>query len=208
MLAFPKWFFSRISWKFFAMTIVFVMASALMVLVPLLGFAQRSWLESRMQTAQVAARALASGAGERISPSLGRDIRREMGFLSLSVEEKDAHHLLLRSEGMKSVSRQIDLGSESVFGHMRGALWTFFRAEDASLRILGRDKSDPSKILAIVIHEGALKKALFYDACGALLRGFSDSAFLWSFAVSCRARDFDSSLARFGEQHDRLPRSA
>ncbi len=171
MMSFAKSVFSDLSGKFCAMTILFVMASSLVILLPILGFTQRSWLAGRMETAQIVSRAL-HGGGDKIGSALRDEIRRETGFLSLSIEEADAHHLLLLSETMPPISREIDLRSESAFAHMRDALWAVFRADAQSLRVVGRAESDSETRLAISIREGALKKALFYDACGVLLSAF------------------------------------
>lgn len=147
-----------LSWKLLLLTILFVMASAVLIYVPSLANFRLTWLEDRLAMADAASTLIASSEVVEIPRDMQEEVLRSVGAEAIVIRNGSVSRLISNAETLPMVDRVADLRVPSPLGRIVDAFDTLAAAEPLTVRVIGNARS--GAVLEILIEDRGLRAAM------------------------------------------------
>ncbi len=163
-----------LSARLLVLTMVFVMASVLLVFVPSVARERLTYLEDRIDAAHLAIFALEATPDNMVSKGLADMLLAHVGAHGIVVHMTD-RTLMLAQNMPPSVAATYDLRRESMLQMMGDTIATLFHGGNRVVRVLGISPKDRAVTVEVVIDEAPLRRQLW---------AFGARVFAVSFVIS------------------------
>jgi signal transduction histidine kinase len=147
-----------LSWKLLFLTIVFVMASEILIYVPAVANFRLTWLSDHLAMADAASTLIADSDASDIPRQVQEDILAAVGATAIAVRTGSVSRLIATVEMPPSVDRTTDLRSMEVVNAIVDAFDTLFAATPRTVRVIGVTRS--GAVLELLINDRALRAAM------------------------------------------------
>lgn len=174
-------FFEGLAGRLLALTILVVLASALLIFLPALASFHELRVRDRINLAQTAA--LALEASPDLSPGLQRELLENAEVLRIALRRDQVRELLLESEEDAPVGapRTFDYRTASDFERFGWAFETLFAPRGRVLRVVAEPRFESGDFIEIVLNEAPLKREMWTYARQTALAVFIVSLFTGAF---------------------------
>lgn len=168
-----------LSAKLLLLTICFVMVVEIFVYIPSIAQFRRSYLEQRLEAANIAALSLIELPEQAISEELEDSLLAAAGVLSVSLDIGDRRLLLQRRMRASAVDEAFDLGTANALSLIGDACITLLNRGERIIRVTGeRDITDLGVgRVTILMHEQDMFRAMALYSRNVLLLSIIISLF-------------------------------
>ncbi|MGH6967733.1 MAG: sensor histidine kinase [Stellaceae bacterium] len=149
-----------LSARLLVLTVVFVMASVLLVFMPSVTRERTTYLEDRIDAAHLAIFALEATPDNMVSKGLADMLLAHVGAHAIVVHMAD-RTLMLAQNMPPSVAATYDLRTESMPRMMGDTLATLFHSGNRVVRVLGVSPKDRDVPVELVLDEAPLRRQLW-----------------------------------------------
>jgi signal transduction histidine kinase len=146
-----------LSWKVLALTILFVMASGVLIYVPSIANFRVTWLADRMTMAHAAATVLADST-TTVPQDIQDDLLAAIGARAIAIRNGTVSRLLATVPMPTAIDEVIDLRQMDPLGEIGAAFVTLMAAQPRILRVLGEGPS--GAVLELVLNDRGLRAAM------------------------------------------------
>ena len=148
-----------LSARLLVLTVIFVMASVLLVFLPSVTRERTSYLDDRIDAAHLAIFALEATPNNVVSKDLSDMLLAHVGAHAIVVHMAD-RTLMLAQDMPPSVATTYDLRTESMLQMMGDTMATLFHTGRRVVRVLGVSPKDRNVTVEVVLNEGPLRRQL------------------------------------------------
>jgi len=148
-----------LSARLLVLTVIFVMASVLLVFLPSVTRERESYLEDRIDAAHLAIFSLEATPDNMVSKDLSDMLLAHVGAHAIVVHMAD-RTLMLAQDMPPSVATTYDLRTESMLQMMGDTMATLFHTGKRVVRVLGVSPKDRNVTVEVVLNEGPLRRQL------------------------------------------------
>ncbi|HYL34030.1 MAG TPA: HAMP domain-containing sensor histidine kinase [Stellaceae bacterium] len=148
-----------LSARLLVLTVIFAMASVLLVFLPSVTRERTSYLDDRIDAAHLAIFALEATPNYMVSKELSDMLLAHVGAHGIVVHMAD-RTLILAEDMPPSVAATYDLRTESMLQMMGDTMATLFHSGKRVVRILGVSPKDRNVTVEVVLDEGPLRRQL------------------------------------------------
>jgi signal transduction histidine kinase len=157
-----------LSVRVLALTVLFVMASEVLILLPSLSRYRLAYFANRTDTAHLAIFALEATPDNMVSQDLADAILAHVGARGIVVHKPNNTTLMLDAESPPAIDATIDLRAGGFLMPIADALATFLHSGNRVLRVLAVSPKDPKTIVEVLLDERPLRQALWGFAANML----------------------------------------
>lgn len=207
-LGWVRTFFDGLAGRLLVLTAIVVLASEILIFVPVIAAFHENWLRDRINLAQIAALALEASPETEIADSLEYELLTNAEVRRVAMQREGERELLLESsEPLTEPLTTYDYTNASVFQRFAWAVETFFASDGRILRVMARPRFESGEFIEIVLNEAALKRDMFafarqfalistliFAAAAALVYGALTYVFVRPM------RDFTAEIERFRDR--------
>ncbi|MBZ0229887.1 MAG: sensor histidine kinase, partial [Bauldia sp.] len=147
-----------LSWKLLFLTVLFVMASAVLIYVPSVANFRLSWLADRLTMADTATVVLAASAASDLPRNIQDDLLKAVGATGIAIRNGSVSRLIATVEMPPTIDRIVDLRSMEPVMEIFDAFDTLVATEPRMLRVVGESHS--GALIELVIGDAALRAAM------------------------------------------------
>lgn len=172
-----------LSWRLVWFTLAVMAGTELLLFLPAMQAARRSWLDDRIVAAQIAVQTLPSvispGLRAGLPPGVlpDRATREELlrlaGVVSIRLQEPGRPMVVLAPVGQVHAPALLDLRTESAWSGLGATLAALTRTGDRLLLVVAPSPKRPRAVVSVVLHEGALDDHLKRAAASVALHGLA-----------------------------------
>ncbi|MGH6985165.1 MAG: sensor histidine kinase [Stellaceae bacterium] len=148
-----------LSARLLVLTVIFVMASVLLVFLPSVTRERMSYLDDRIDAAHLAILALEATPNYMVSKDLSDMLLAHVGAHAIVVHMTD-RTLMLAQDMPPSVATTYDLRTESMPQMMGDTVATLFHPGKRVVRVLGVSPKDRKVTVEVLLDEGPLRRQL------------------------------------------------
>lgn len=148
-----------LSARLLVLTVIFVMASVLLVFLPSVTRERTSYLDDRIDAAHLAIFTLEATPNNMVSKDLADMLLAHVGAHAIVVHMAD-RTLMLAQDMPPSVATTYDLRTESMLQMMGDTMATLFHTGRRVVRVLGVSPKDRNVTVEVVLNEGPLRRQL------------------------------------------------
>lgn len=153
-----------LSGKLLILTILFVMVSEVFIYVPSIANFRHSWLNDRLNSAQIAALVLEAAPDNMVPKELELELLRQVGAYTVAHKRGATRRLLAISDMPPEVQTTYDLREMSIPGEIRDSFATLAALDGRTIRVIGDaptgDGQSGGEFIEIVLDEMPLRDAM------------------------------------------------
>ncbi|MFQ5624102.1 MAG: sensor histidine kinase [Paracoccaceae bacterium] len=123
--------------RFLILTVVFVMIAEVLILVPSMARFRLTYLQDRLELAQLAALAVLAAPDDMVSPELADELLSNAEVLNIALRRNAARELVLARTMPRPIDETFDLREPGAWELIVDAATVLFRTEDRIIRIIG-----------------------------------------------------------------------
>jgi len=153
-------FLNSLSGRFLLLTVVFVMLAEVLIFVPSVARFRESYLQSRLERAQIASLAVLANKNEMIDPALERELLQNAGVLNVVLHRDSARELVLSSPMTQLVSKSFDMRKSSAFGLIRDAMLRLFDPTNRVIRAVGMPVNMAGLEIEVTLHTNRMRQEM------------------------------------------------
>ena len=147
---------NTISGRFAALTILFVMLAELCILLPSIASFRLSYLESRLERAQIASLALLA-TDESLASDLESELLQNAGVFNVVLRRNDIRQLVLSSPIPGPIVDTYDLREESILGSIDDAVKALVKRDNQVIRVIGAPVNQAGQLIEITMETAPLR---------------------------------------------------
>ena len=147
-----------LSWKLLLLTVLFVMASAVLIYVPSIANFRLTWLNDRLAMADAASTFIVGSEAADIPREIQDNILSAVGATAIAIRTGSISRLIATVEMPPSIDRTADLRSMDVIPEIFDAFGTLLATSPRTLRVIGTASSGEE--LELIINDQALRTAM------------------------------------------------
>ncbi len=151
---------NTLSGRFLGLTIIFVVIAEIFIFVPSIARFRESYLQNRLDLAQLAALALLATPNEAVSPELETELLTTADVLNVVLQREGVRELVLSGAMPERLDRSFDIRAPMSATLMRDALEVFFVKQDRIIQVVGETRQGAGGVIEIVMHETPLREAM------------------------------------------------
>jgi signal transduction histidine kinase len=156
-----------LSVRVLALTVLFVIASEVLILLPSLARFRLGYFANHADAAHLAIFALEATPDNMVSQDLANAILAHVGARGIVVHKPNAT-LMLDAEEPPKIDATIDLRKSDFFMAIADAVGALVRHDDRVLRVLAVTPKDPKAVVEVLLDERPLRHALWGFAANML----------------------------------------
>ncbi|MCC7348231.1 MAG: sensor histidine kinase, partial [Variibacter sp.] len=164
-----------LSSKLLVLTILFVMATEVLVYVPSVANFRLNWLSDRLAAAHTAALVLEAAPTGMVEEGLAREILESVGAKAVAMKIGQQRRLLALSKALPPVQHDIDMRTVSWAAAVFDAFDTPLSADNDLMRVVGPAPMG-GEFIEIVVDESPLREAMLWFSVTVLLLSLFISA--------------------------------
>ena len=149
-----------LSARLFALTVAFVMAGAVLILLPALARYRLTYLADRIDAAHLAVFALEATPDNMVSQDLATRLLADVGARGIVVHEP-AMTLMIDAEIPPRIDATYDLRRPGLLMPIAGAVATLMHSGNRVLRVLAVSPKAPNEVVEVLLDEGPLRQAMW-----------------------------------------------
>ncbi len=149
-----------LSARLFALTVAFVMAGAVLILLPALARYRLTYLADRIDAAHLAVFALEATPDNMVSQDLAKRLLADVGARGIVVHEP-AMTLMIDAEIPPRIDATYDLRRPGLLMPIAGAVATLMHSGNRVLRVLAVSPKAPNEVVEVLLDEGPLRQAMW-----------------------------------------------
>ena len=149
---------ASLSVRLFALTVVFVTLTEVLIYVPSLANFRTAWLADRLGVADAASVVLAGSTVTEISRDVQDGLLNAVGAIAIAVRTGTASYLIATEDMPPAIDEVVDLHAVGPLGGIGEAIATLTATEPRILRVIGASQSGNQ--LELVISDRALRDAM------------------------------------------------
>ena len=151
---------NSLSGRFLILTTVFVMLAEVLIFVPSVARFRESYLESRLERAQIASLAvLADDMDDMLDPELEQELLDNAGVFNV-VLRREVRQLVLSSPIPEPIHATYDLRDSTGLSLIRDAMGTLFDPVNRIIRVIGNPVRDGGLLIEVTMETGPLRAAM------------------------------------------------
>ena len=151
---------NSLSGRFLILTTVFVMLAEVLIFVPSVARFRESYLESRLERAQIASLAvLADDMDDMLAPELEQELLDNAGVFNV-VLRREVRQLVLSSPIPEPIHATYDLRDSTGLSLIRDAMGTLFDPVNRIIRVIGNPVRDGGLLIEVTMETGPLRAAM------------------------------------------------
>ena len=147
-----------LSWKLLLLTVLFVMASAVLIYIPSVANFRVSWLADRLTMADTATVVLAASTASDLPRSVQDDLLEAVGAKGIAIRNGAMSRLIATVEMPPAIDRTVDLRTMDPVVQILDAFDTLAASGPRMLRVIGQSRS--GAVIEIVIGDEGLRAAM------------------------------------------------
>jgi signal transduction histidine kinase len=147
-----------LSWKLLFLTVLFVMASEVLIYVPSIANFRSSWLADRLTMADTAALVIVGSDRAELPRQIQNDLLAAVGATAIAIRNGATSRLIATVDMPPTVDITADLRMMNPFGDIVDAFGTLVSPEEHILRVIGVSRSGAE--IELVIGDRALHAAM------------------------------------------------
>ena len=151
---------NTLSGRFLGLTIIFVLIAEVLIFVPSIARFRESYLQNRLDLAQLAALALLATPNEAVAPELEHELLTTADVLNVVLQREGVRELVLSDPTVERLDRSFNIEAPMTATLMRDALEVFFVRRDRIIQVVGRTRQGAGGVIEIVMHETPLREAM------------------------------------------------
>ncbi|MEE9453277.1 MAG: HAMP domain-containing sensor histidine kinase [Paracoccaceae bacterium] len=153
-------FFRTLSGRFFLLSFLFVMLAEVLIFVPSVAQFRVSYLQERLELAQLATLALLATPDDMVSPELSEELLKNAEVLNIVLKRDEVRELVLTMPITGPVRETFDLRMIGTFRAIREALACAVSPHGEIIRVIGQPIKGAGKEIEIVLYETPVKQAM------------------------------------------------
>ncbi|MEM9716813.1 MAG: HAMP domain-containing sensor histidine kinase [Pseudomonadota bacterium] len=153
-------FLKSIAGRFFLLTAIFVMLAEILIFVPSLARFRLTYLESRLEAAQIASLAVLASQQDMVDAELEAELLKNAGVLNVVLSRDAVRQLVLASPMTGPVEASYDLRDAGPVMLIRDAFRTWLRTDNRVIRVIGTPVNAGGEFIEVSIYEKPLRDAM------------------------------------------------
>ena len=149
---------NSLSGRFLILTTVFVMLAEVLIFVPSVARFRESYLETRLERAQIAS--LAVLAGDMLDPGLEQELLDNAGVFNVVLRRDEVRELALSSPIPEPIHATFDLRDSTGLSLIHDAMVTLFDPANRIIRVIGNPVRDGGLLIEVTMETGPLRTAM------------------------------------------------
>ena len=162
-------FFRTLSGRFLLLSFIFVMLAEIVIFVPSVARYRISYLQERLERAQLASLALLATPDDMVSPELEGELLDNAEVLNIVLQRDEIRELILSKPIPKPILRTYDLRETTLFSSIRDAIACIIHDEEEIIRVIGRPVKQAGLGIEVVMEEDFVKASMLDYARNILL---------------------------------------
>jgi len=151
---------NSLSRRLFALTLLFVLGSEIILFFPALALFRISYLEHRLEAGRVAALAVEAASPGGLAPDVAADLLASAGIRSVKLIRDAGSALEISGDAYLPPVANLDLPSTGPVRALRDSLAAFSRPAGSTIMVTGRPPGARADLVTIVIDNDPLASAL------------------------------------------------
>ena len=153
-------FFNTLSGRFLGLTIIFLVIAEVLIFVPSVARFRESYLQNRLEIAQLAALALLATPDEAVAPDLESELLATADVLTVTLRRSEVRELALSVPNPPMIAAKYDITDPAFVTLMRGAIRAFLTPQNRVIQVIGRTRQGESIGIEITMNEAPLRAAM------------------------------------------------
>jgi signal transduction histidine kinase len=149
-----------LSGRLLLLTILYVLITEVLILLPTLGRYYTSLLETRIASAEIAILPFTDRVGGQLSDSLRQQLLVRAGAAAVMLTRPDQHDLFLAHDEPNRVDRTIDLRGQNFFTQIGAALDCLFAGKNRTLQVVARTQILHAQTVELITDEQPIRSDL------------------------------------------------
>lgn len=162
-------FFRTLSGRFLLLSFIFVMLAEIVIFVPSVARFRISYLQERLEQAQLASLALLATPDDMVAPDLETELLENAEVLNIVLQRDEIRELILSKPIPKPISQTFDLRNTNFFMSVKDAVACAFGETGQIIRVIGQPVKKAGLGIEVVMHEDLAKEAMLDYARNVLL---------------------------------------
>ncbi len=167
-------FLKTLSGRFLILTMIFVMAAEILILVPSIARYRHDYLTDRLERAQIAS--LANEANGTIDAALEGELLSNAGVYNVTLRRNQIRQLVLSSPIPTPITGTYDLRDDSAWVLIRDAMMRLTNPAEEVIRVMGTPARDGGTLIEVTLPSYPLRLAMLDYGVRILLLSFVISA--------------------------------
>lgn len=153
-------FFKTLSGRFLALSFIFVMTAEVLIFVPSVAQFRLSYLQERLELAQLASLALLATPDDMVAPELADELLKNAEVLNIVLRRNEVRELVLAMPIPAPISKTFDLRNADLLSAIKDAFICALAPEDNVIRVIGQPVKDAGIQIEIVMLEAPVTQAM------------------------------------------------
>jgi len=149
-----------LSARLLILTVIFVMLAEVMIFLPSVARYRVSYLQQRLDEANLAALSLLASPDQMVSEELKATLLKSVGASGVVLKFDDRRMLLMAEDMPPDVDQTVDLRTAGPMTLIMDALDSLFQSDPRMLRVVGDARSQSDATVEILMQEAQLQQAL------------------------------------------------
>ena len=152
--------FRTLSGRFLLLTLVFVLLTEIMILVPSLARFRVEFLQDRLERSQMASLALLTTPSVMIDETLEAELLANAGVLNVALKRDHTRELFLSTPGLGPIEGMYDMRESSWPQLIWDAMKVLWTDEARNIRVVGEPVRNAGEMIDVVMDESTLRVAM------------------------------------------------
>lgn len=153
-------FLKSIAGRFFLLTAIFVMLAEVLIFVPSLARFRMTYLETRLEAAQIASLSVLASAQDMVDEALEIELLENAGVLNVVLDRDAVRQLVLSSPMTGPIEQSFDLREATATSLIRDSFQAWFRTDNRVIRVVGVPVNGGGDLIEVSIYEKPLRDAM------------------------------------------------
>jgi signal transduction histidine kinase len=149
-----------LSGRLLLLTILYVLLTEVLILLPTLGRYHRSLLESHIASAEIAILPFTESGGEQLSEGLRRELLARAGAGAVMLKRADQRELFLAHDEPSHFDLTIDLREQSLFSQIAAALDCLAEGGNRTLHVVATTRIVHAETVEVITDERPIREDL------------------------------------------------
>jgi signal transduction histidine kinase len=149
-----------LSGRLLLLTILYVLLTEVLILLPTLGRYYTSLLETRISSAEIAILPFTEPVGAQLSEGLRQQLLARAGAAAVMLTRPDQHELFLAHDEPSHFDKTVDLRGQNLFSQIGGALDCLFVGGNRTLHVVARTRILHAETVELITDEQPVRADL------------------------------------------------
>jgi signal transduction histidine kinase len=153
-------FFNSLSGRFLGLTVIFVLIAEVLIFVPSVARFRETYLQNRLELAQLAALALLATPDDAVAPDLEKELLDTADVYNVVLRRDGVRELVLSGDMPEGPVAFYDLRGASMMRLIRSSMRVLATPEPRTIQVIGRAELGEGSEVEITMNEAPLRAAM------------------------------------------------